>query len=297
MTEKEKNKDTASIIERFRTSDNKIVSVAREILWVSAVVGGIALLLFVISGTWPAVVTIESDSMVPNMNKGDLVFVVQKDRFGDLQAWADGMQNGYKKFGYYGDVIIFKPNGGTRANIPVISNIPVIGGPISEWFGGVHPIIHRAIVQQDPGPIQVYVNPGGASKTPGNYVLLPKENITGQKITLPSSDPNIGYILTSNITSPHGGYITKGDNNQVSDEGAMLSHYTNLGPIEPVKPEWIVGKALFTIPLAGYLPLNIIPVVIIIILLIVVHELYLRKKETEKSQEKKGRKKKTGNKK
>ncbi|MCK7507936.1 MAG: S26 family signal peptidase [Desulfobacterales bacterium] len=49
-------------------------------IWVVAVVGCIALALFLICGTWPAVVTIESESMVPNMNVGDLVVVVQKDR-------------------------------------------------------------------------------------------------------------------------------------------------------------------------------------------------------------------------
>ena len=40
-----------------------------------------------------------------------------------------------------------------------------------------------------------------------------------------------------------------------------------LGVIQPVKPEWIVGKALFAIPLLGYIPLNILPVLIIVILM------------------------------
>ncbi len=62
------------------------MSLARDLLWIVAVVGGIALALFLICGTWPAVVTIESQSMVPHMNVGDLVVVVQKDRFGALQT-------------------------------------------------------------------------------------------------------------------------------------------------------------------------------------------------------------------
>src|SRR5512133_3816784 len=100
-----------SAIEQFRTSDHWAVSLARDLLWVIGVVGTIAILLFLICGTWPAVVTIESGSMIPNMNIGDLVVVVEKDRFGELQTWDDGRISGYKKYGDYGDVVIYRPNG------------------------------------------------------------------------------------------------------------------------------------------------------------------------------------------
>ncbi|HOS67931.1 MAG TPA: S26 family signal peptidase, partial [Methanoculleus sp.] len=63
----------ASILAAFRESDNRVVSLARDLLWVVVVVGGIALALYLFAGTWPAVVTIESESMVPHMNVGDLV--------------------------------------------------------------------------------------------------------------------------------------------------------------------------------------------------------------------------------
>ena len=111
MTDKEKTRDIRTLINQFRISDHWAVSLARDLIWVVAVVGCIAIALFLICGTWPAVVTIESESMVPNMNVGDLVVVVQKDRFGDLQTWDDGKVSGYKKFGDYGDVIIYRPNG------------------------------------------------------------------------------------------------------------------------------------------------------------------------------------------
>jgi signal peptidase I len=278
MKEKEKEKEKAppSLIQQFRESDNKVISIIREILWVIVVVGGIALALFLISGTWPAVVTIESQSMVPHMNVGDLVFVVQADRFGPLQTWTEGKQTGYMKFGDYGDVIIYNPNGGTNSIIPFI--------------GGVHPIIHRAMTWQDAGPVEVYVNPAGGNHTPTSYIPITKDNYTGSGSIIPSANPDIGYIINSTRNSTHGGYITKGDNNQISDEGSGLAHYTNLGPIEPVKLEWVVGKALFTIPLLGYLPLNIVPVAIIIILVIVLHEWYISRKEKEEESRKKGRK-------
>ena len=68
------------------------------------------------------------------------------------------------------------------------------------------------------------------------------------------------------------------------------------GPPEPVKDEWIVGKALFTIPLVGYLPLHIAEVVILVVVIMILHELYLRSREesarTGKQPKKPGKKKK-----
>jgi signal peptidase I len=279
MKDTSEEKEKASVFEKFKNSDNKVVSILREFLWVVIVVGAIAALLFAVSGTWPAVVTIESESMVPHMNVGDLVFVVQADRFGPLQSWTEGKESGYTKFGDYGDVIIYNPNGGTKSPIPFI--------------GGLHPIIHRAMVYEEPNSTLVaYVNPSGGKHSPTTYIPITKENYTAQGSIIPSPDPDIGFIVPLNSTDTHGGYITKGDNNWRSDQGSGLSHYTSIGAIEPVKPEWIVGKALFTVPLVGYLPLNIIPVAIIIILLIILHEWYLRNKENSESRARPGKKKK-----
>ena len=214
-------------------SENKVISLVRELLWVAAVVGVIALILFGVSGTWPAVVTIESESMVPHMNVGDLVFVVAKDRFGDLQSREEGIATGTVKFGDYGDVIVYKPNGASS----------------------VHPIIHRALV---------YVN-------------------AGETIQVPS-----GNNLTT-YTAPSEGYITKGDNNRVTDQLGW-NDYRGLGRIAPVKNEWVVGKALFTVPILGYLPLNIVPVAAIVIAILVVHELYMSRREKMAGPAKKSRK-------
>ena len=108
MADKEPSRDIRTMIQEFRTSEHWAVSLARDILWVVVVVGCIALALYLICGTWPAVVTVESGSMEPHMNIGDLVFVVQQDRFGPLQTWEDAQATGYQKFGDYGDVIIYR---------------------------------------------------------------------------------------------------------------------------------------------------------------------------------------------
>jgi signal peptidase len=226
MSEKSTEPEGGSILHTFAESDHPVVSFARDLIWVVGVVAGIALLLFVVSGTWPAVVAIESESMVPNMNVGDLVFVVEENRFGELRTWEEGEQTGYAKFADqpdlqgkvpFGDVIIYRPNGDDR----------------------VHPIIHRALLYEE--------------------------------------------------GSPEGGYITKGDNNPVVDQNTF---YPGIGVIQPVKDEWIIGKAFFSIPLVGYLPLNILPLAIVIIIVIVVHEILTAKKEEEtkgKGKKKKGK--------
>jgi len=197
-----------SLISRFRESDHPAVSLSRDLLWVACVVGSIALILFLASGTWPAVVAVESGSMLPEMQIGDLVFVVAPDRFGSLITAEEGLTSGYSSFGHPGDVIVFRPNG----------------------IDSIHPIIHRALVRID-------------------------------------SD-QAGEML--GFENPHGGIITKGDNNPVIDQ---VTTHPDTGRIEPVQDEWIIGKALFAIPLVGYLPLHIVEFAILIIAIIMIQEL------------------------
>ncbi len=208
----------ASILAAFRESDNRVVSLARDLLWVVVVVGGIALALYLFAGTWPAVVTIESESMVPHMNVGDLVLVVDEDRFGGLTTWVEGQQTGHSSFGDYGDVIVYRPNGADS----------------------VHPIIHRAMTYVDTAAVEE----------------------SG---------------LAQFYADPHGGYITKGDNNPSIDQGNL--RIAGIGMIEPVKKEWIVGKALVAVPLVGYLPLHLAEFAVIVVVIILIHDLILARRK------------------
>ena len=231
MASKSGTKPLKEKILKFWQSEEKIPSAFREIVSVLITVGVIVAILFLVCGTWPAIVTIESESMVPNMNVGDLVLVMAADRLGPLQSMAEGNESGYEKFGMPGDVIIYRPNANTD----------------------LHPIIHRALYWVDEGPTDI------------SYREMNKET---------------GKVETKQYVAPHGGYITKGDNNPVIDQTGFGSNYRGLGsPIQPVKPEWIVGKAVYKVPLVGYLPLNIVPVIIIVVLFMVLHELYLRHRE------------------
>ncbi len=73
------------------------------------------------------------------------------------------------------------------------------------------------------------------------------------------------------------GYITKGDNNPVSDEGYLTIDDNRT--IEPVEKNWVVGKALFTIPLVGLLPLHIFWVIVVVIIAIIIWDWYAKTKE------------------
>ncbi|MEN6442338.1 MAG: S26 family signal peptidase [Methanoregula sp.] len=298
-----------TLVNRFRTSEHWAVSLARDILWMVAVVGGIALALYLLCGTWPAVVTIESGSMEPHMNIGDLVVVVAPDRFGPLQTWEDGKISGYKKFGDYGDVIIYRPNGITDfwASIGVL--------PLSNQ----HPIIHRAMIWVDAGePQPSFLNMYRGAMTPTDYVPLRTSNITveGYRVlytgsTIPSGNltttpkdlvlrtasesyilPSVymsndtGYIRMTDTIAPHGGYISKGDNNPASDQGYLS--VANAGEITPSQKDWVIGKALFTIPLVGLLPLHIWEVIIVLVVVMLLYEWYTRSK-TEQNGKKSGK--------
>jgi signal peptidase len=214
-------------VKGFRESDRPAIAFAREILWVVAVVGGIALLLFLVCGTWPAVVAVESESMLPNMHVNDLVFVVEKDRFGQLQTFETGEDTGYMKFGNYGDVIIYRPDGAQN----------------------IHPIIHRAIAYHDSEWF--------------------------------ASNPSFPKFRNS-----HGGILTQGDNNLRPDQQTM---YPGIGFIEPVKDEWIVGKALFSVPLLGYPTLHYPEFAAVVIILLIIHEVYTSRGEDEEKGKKKRR--------
>ncbi len=188
---------------------------ARDILLVLLIVGGIGLLLYGVAGTWPALVAVESGSMEPNITTYSLVFVVDENRFGEWMTQAEANTSGAaEKFNWYGDVIVYQPNGKS----------------------GVTPIIHRAI-------------------------------------TTISDEEALEWGYSGEAA--HGGVITKGDNpvtNSLPDQMGSFPRY-GISRMEPVKEEWIVGKALFAIPFAGWVPLHLVESIVIVAAGLVVFEL------------------------
>jgi len=191
-------------------------SLVRDIVIIILIVAIIGLLLFAISGTWPALVAVESGSMEPNIPTYSLVFVVDENRYGGWQTQEEAQANGSDKvFNGYGDVIVYKPNG----------------------MEGVTPIIHRAIC-----------------------------TVTDEE------------AIAAGYNGKHGGLITKGDNEVTNKIVDQLSTFSRYGAVEPVQKEWIVGKAVFAIPLIGWIPLfpNIIWTILIVIGIVIIIEVVSR---------------------
>jgi signal peptidase len=142
---------------------------------------GVGVLLFAVSGVWPPLVAIESGSMEPNIDTGDLVFVMDEHRFvGDgaiagtgVVTARQGADTGYTSFSGYGDVIVYRPNGNLDQT----------------------PIIHRAMF---------YVTEGE-----NWYDRVDREYIGGDV----GSCAQLEYC-----PAPHAGFITKGDANGQYDQ-------------------------------------------------------------------------------
>jgi len=107
--------------------ENPVVRLAEDILISVAIVGGIAVILYSISGIWPPMVAIESGSMEPAMSAGDIVFIVSPSNFvaegatkqDGIVTYKHGKEDGYETFGRAGDVIVYRPDG-SNVRTPII---------------------------------------------------------------------------------------------------------------------------------------------------------------------------------
>ncbi|GAB3678517.1 S24/S26 family peptidase [Halopiger thermotolerans] len=167
------------IVRWFLRTDEESVVLARDVVSSVAIVAVIGLLLFGVSGIWPPLVAVESGSMVPNMQKGDLIFIVDNERFaGDAAVEGTGVvpleraqESGYDKFNRPGDVIVYEPNG-NEYEVPVI---------------------HRAHFWVEEGE---------------NWVAEADEDIVG----------GVTCEQVRTCPAPHDGFITKGDANSGYDQ-------------------------------------------------------------------------------
>jgi signal peptidase len=173
----------AGFITRFWTAQSGPLLYIRETLVSALAVLGVGLLLFAISGVWPPMVAVESGSMEPEMQRGDLIFVTEPNRFTPDYAYNDtgivtveiGTERGYRSFDGNGSVVIYDP---------------------PDRVGS--PIIHRA---------HFYVEEGENwyDRADSSYV---RANDCDQ---------------LSNCPAPHDGFITKGDANAQYDQASDIA--------------------------------------------------------------------------
>ena len=172
-----------SLVHRFRHDNDGALMWLREMLSSVAIVLVLGLILFGVSGVWPPMVAVESGSMEPNMQVGDLVLVTEPGRFAPDAASNDigvvtheeGMAADYQTFGSYGSVVIFQPPGRTAS-----------------------PIIHRAMFHVEEG-----------------------ENWHDRADEQYHSAADCGELR--HCPAPHDGFVTLGDNNAEYDQANGLA--------------------------------------------------------------------------
>ena len=228
-----------------------LADIGKDIFIAFIVVAVIMATLWAYCGIWPPMVVVESGSMQRYDNRsvlgvidtGDMVFVKTVSGPENIKTYVDGEAAGYSKYGTYGDVIIYRPNGDRNMT----------------------PIIHRAVVWLDVNASEV--NPDSDGFDYQNYSFdIPSLGLYGTTDDIVLE--NYGYWqeeVTIYLSmqygllryyeyldmEPHGGYITMGDHNVPAYDQPLSGSY------EPVLPEWIVGKAWGEIPWFGLVKLKV----------------------------------------
>jgi signal peptidase len=199
------------------TTDHEAVAYVRELAGTVAAVALVGLLLFAVSGVWPPMVAIESESMEPNIQRGDLVFVMEESRLAGAGAttyesestgvvtYRTGQESGYATFGMAGDVIVYQPDGNGRTT----------------------PIIHRA---------RFWVADGENWYDEADPEYVGRYDDCEEMPACPA---------------PNAGFITKGDNARTNTQYDQVAGISD----RPVRPSWIVGTAELRIPLLGHIRL------------------------------------------
>lgn len=147
------------------------------VLEVAIIFTVIGIIPFAFGGVWPPYVSIISDSMEPNMNVGDMVYVVETDNGNNVVTMKES--NSSNEFGKKGEVIIYQPNGNESKT----------------------PVIHRAIIEVDKGDKWV---------EDVNSSHLPNRTKTCEKV-MNCPAPNSGYITKgdANLYYDQAGGISK----------------------------------------------------------------------------------------
>lgn len=252
IEEKENREDSKEDHARKTTKEtprNVAIGILKDVAISGAIVGGLLLVLYLFSGVWPPMVVIESSSMMHGadsqlgvIDTGDLTLVQKVQDRGDIITYIEATcrtnpNYGFKEYGDFGNVIVYRKNG--KAETPVIHRAIAwieynasASDPSRRFFRGDIPDIGVYNVSE------YYVNV--TSYRPENY--LRQERMLIQ----------ISAIFTATTTSPvpHSGFVTKGDHNIPYVDQWVL--YLQGGVrVEPVKLDWIVGKAQGELPWFG----------------------------------------------
>jgi signal peptidase I len=136
--------DLKNRLKNFKESNSFWAGLLHDLIFVLLVVVIFASVSKIALGLYTPMVAVESGSMIPHIQIGDIIFVESIDRT-EIITNEEGKKLNYSSFEEYGDVILYKPRG----------------------IEGVTPIIHRAMY---------YVNksenmwPGGPAAPYSGYI-------------------------------------------------------------------------------------------------------------------------------
>lgn len=163
------------------------VSLGKDLLSVAAVLIIFMVLSKLIFGLWTPMVAVESGSMEPHMQVGDIIFVKSIDRVNVITN-EEGKKSGYSSFENYGNVILYRPYGQE----------------------GVTPIIHRAMYRVgagepmwEGGPLAPY----SGYITKGDNVVTNKHFDQEGQISYETPVKDEWIIGTAQYRIPYLGYI------------------------------------------------------------------------------------------
>ncbi|MGA3359629.1 MAG: hypothetical protein ABSC87_05410 [Halobacteriota archaeon] len=103
---------------KFWKTDNYWLALLRDIIIAFLVVAVIMSIVYAYSGSVTPLVAVQSGSMEPHINIGDVVLDRGLNRV-SVVTYNDGKATNYQSFGNYGDVIVYRPNGDEHAT-PII---------------------------------------------------------------------------------------------------------------------------------------------------------------------------------
>ncbi|HEX9709550.1 MAG TPA: hypothetical protein VGB42_06240 [Candidatus Thermoplasmatota archaeon] len=210
---------------------------------VAVIIGGI----WAYAGVWPPMVVVESGSMMHEkdasalgvIDTGDLTLVKSVGSASEIRTYMQGQADGYKTYGNFGDVVIYAKNCDFSQT----------------------PIIHRAITRMVLNASRVSFDfpelaPPVWDARAGDTVTLTVwtyhvNGPVGQEMQVSVS---VGAILSNMGSPPHGGFLTKGDNNGGIDQ-LSLSYAPGHGFVEPVEEDCVLGVARGELPWFGVIKL------------------------------------------
>ena len=236
-----------------------ILGFLRDIAIAAGIIGVLLLAIFLYTGNWPPMVVIESNSMQHGddselgvIDTGDLVLVKELDGENDLITYVEGRATGYETYSEYGDVIIYRKNGG--ADTPVIHR-PVIELVLNTTTNNTFDLPGLAGLEYGTEK-DWFISPYSLESRWWNLGEKHKIHINGYGYRKLNLEIDLFKIIkdTFNYKDIHGGYITFGDHNPTIDQGNLDALD---GKVKPVKTEWIIGKARGELPWFGIVKLKL----------------------------------------